>query len=67
MPRPWHVQKQADDGLFHTVENGTHASFHAAYWHYAEVAEEGVALLLRGDHILLRSDELVDQPADSLF
>jgi len=71
MPAPqWHVQAQGDDGMFRTVEDGTHESFHSAYWHYAEVAEGvAVALLLRGAHIILRSTdvELADKPADALL
>lgn len=72
MPMPkWYVQTRDDEGQFRTVEGGEHESFHKAYWHYDEVTDEpGVHMLLRGSHILLRSDaSTLPTPAshDQLF
>lgn len=70
--RPLYVQTRGEDGLFRTVEKGEHEGMHAAYWHYDRLCDEqpdDVHLLLRGSHILLRSDavELADRPADALL
>lgn len=65
MKAKWFVQVKGDDDLFHTDSEHTHMS--TAYRAY--VALEGVtAQLLRGSHVVLRTDQPEHQPThESLF
>ena len=65
--RTWSVQTRGEDGLFRTIENGTHTSLSTAYAQYEAI--EGVAQLVRNDVIVLRTDQPVTEPAshDALF
>lgn len=72
MPMPkWYVQTRDNEGQFRTVEGGEHEWLRLAYAHYVSLTDEpGVHMLLRGSHILLRSDEsTLPTPAshDQLF
>ena len=62
----WAVQVKGEDGLFHLTETD-HPGITSAYTEFAST--EGVAQLVRGDVIVLRSDQPVTEPAshDALF
>ena len=67
----YYVQAKGEDGLFRTVDDGVHVNISTAFAHFTLAADEqrAVLQLVRGDHIMLRSDQPVTEPAsqDALF
>jgi hypothetical protein len=62
----WHVQVRGEDGLFHATSTD-HPGITSAYAEYERTP--GNVQLVRGDVIVLRSDQPATEPAshDALF